>query len=313
MRRSTYQQILDWNARRGGHRRLGIELIGQIDALRAEADAIAGHAPVHLQFVPIRLVTILEVFLREVIAELVDGDEVIFERAERLVRGTKIDLAFAAHVDRRELTIGDFVAHAVSLNGTAGIMSVMDTLIEGFARRLRVVHSRWSEDAERYPLPPIVADLDATMAALTRLFEVRHVLTHEIPSESVFDPSELSGFFDAAKDFVEATDWLVVEVLRGTVPRTQIAMNMHAGNDLKSEEERLEAVLSQVAALQGIDVEALREMQTAWTEFADRHAGLVASQVEGGSMYPLLWAGEKAALVRERITQLERIAEGWMN
>ena len=311
MRRPTYQQILDWNARRGGHRRLGIELIGQIDAL--QADAIARHAPVHLQFVPIRLVTILEVFLREVIAELVDGDEVIFERAEKLVRGTKIDLAFAAYVDGHELTIGDFVAHAVSLNGTAGIMSVMDTLIEGFARRLRVVHSRWSEDAERYPLPPIVADLDATMAALTRLFEVRHVLTHEIPSENVLDPSELAGFFDAAQTFVEATDWLVVEVLRGTVPRTQIAMNMHAGNDLRGEEERLETIVSQVAALQGIDGEALREMQTVWTEFADRHAGLVASQVEGGSMYPLLWAGEKAALVRERITQLERIAKGWMD
>ena len=206
MRRSSYQQIIDWNARRGEHRRLGMELVAQIDALRAEVDAITGLAPLHLQFVPIRLVTILEVFLREVIAELVDGDEALFERAEKLVKGAKIDLAFAAHVNRRELTIGDFVAHAVSLNGVDGIMSIMDTLILGFAGRLKTAHPRWSEEAERWPLPPIVADYDATMAALARLFEVRHVLTHELPSGAVFDPGDLSGFIKATRTFVEATD-----------------------------------------------------------------------------------------------------------
>ena len=313
MRHPSYQQIIDWNARRGEHRRLGMELVAQIDALRAEVDAITGLAPLHLQFVPIRLVTILEVFLREVIAELVDGDEVIFGRAEKLVKSAKIDLAFAAHVDRRELTIGDFVAHSVSLNGVDGIMNIMDTLIGRFAGRLKTAHSRWSEEAEKWPLPPIVADYDATMAALGRLFEVRHVLTHELPSEVVFHPKELPAFIEAARTFVEATDWSVVEILHGSVPQTQIAMNMVAGYDLRSQEEELEVILKKVAALPGLDGDALRELQTAWTEFANRHADLVASQVEGGSMYPLLWAGEKAALVRDRITQLKGIVDGWMD
>lgn len=72
-------------------------------------------------------------------------------------------------------------------------------------------------------------------------------------------------------------------------------------------------MLQKVAALDGIDSHALYELQTAWADFADRHAGLVASQVEGGSMYPLLWATEKAALVRDRITQLKGIAHNWMD
>ena len=313
MRRSSYQQIIDWRARRGEYRRFGMDLVAQIDLLRAEVDAITGIAPLHLQFVPIRLVTILEVFLREVIAELVDDDAVAFERVDKLVKGAKIDLAFAAHVHRRELTIGDFIAHTVSLNGVDGIMKIMDTLLSGFAGRLKTAHPRWSEEVEEWPLAPIVDDYDATMGALGRLFEVRHVLTHELPSEIVFDPTELPAFIEAAQRFIEATDWSVVESLHGSVPKTQSTMNMVAGDNLRSQEQEMALVLRKVEALPGIDGDALREMQTTWADFADRHARLVASQVAGGSMYPLLWASEKAALVRDRITQLKGIVDGWMD
>ena len=71
------------------------------------------------------------------------------------------------------------------------------------------------------------------MTALARLFEVRHVLTHELPSGIVFDPEELPDLIDAARTFIEATDWSMIEVLRGSVPRTQIAMNITAGDDLR--------------------------------------------------------------------------------
>ena len=313
MRRSSYQQIIDWNARRGVNGRLKTDLSRQIDALRAEVDAITGIAPLHLQFVPIRLVTILEVFLREVIAELVDGDLVIFERADKLVKGAKIDLAFAAHVDRRDLSIGDFVAHTVSLNGVDGIMNVMDTLICGFANKLQTAHPLWKEEEQEWPLPPIITDYNAMMASLVRLFDVRHVLTHELPSGSVFSHTELPDFIDAVRKFVEATDWSVIGVLRGSAPRTQLAMNMTAGEELRREEEELEEMLEEVADLNGINSDALYELQVAWADFADRHASLVASQVEGGSMYPLLWASEKAALVRDRISQLKGIAHSWMD
>src|SRR5690606_37891138 len=140
----------------------------------------------------------------------------------------------------------------------------------------------------------IVADYDAMMAALARLFELRHMLTHELPSGIVFNPEELPDLIDAARKFIEATDWSVVEVLHGSVPQTQIAMNMDAADDLRQEEENLGMILKKVATLPGIDDDALHELQTAWGDFADRHASLVASQVEGGSMYPLLWASEKA-------------------
>lgn len=312
MRRSSYQQIIYWNQRRGDHPRLGMELVAQIDALHADVDPVAALASPFVEFLPIRLVTTLEVFLRGVIAELINGGQQYFERGERLAKGAKIDLIFAAHIDRRELTIGDFVAHAVSLNSIEAAVGSLDTLLDGFAMKLRVAHPRWSEEKGDWPLPPIVEDYDVMMESLSRLFEVRHVLTHELPSSPVFDPAEASELTAAVRVFIEATDWVVVEALHDAVPRTQTSMSINAGDRLRGEEARLTEVLKEVTSLDGIDRDALQSLQTAWGKWADDQANLVAKQVEGGSMYPMVWASEKEALTRERIDQLIRLKTKWM-
>ncbi|WP_299825335.1 lysozyme inhibitor LprI family protein [uncultured Roseobacter sp.] len=313
MRRTKYQQIIDWNERQGGHRRLGAELVADIDRLTKEADAISEHSSKLIEFVPIRLVTTLEVFLRGVITELVDEGDEYFERSDKLVKGAKFDLSFAAHIDRRELTVGDFIAHAVSLNNVQSVISTLDTLLVDFSAKLKVAHPRWTEESNDWPLPPIIDDYDLLMASLARLYEVRHVLTHELPSSPFLDPIEVPKLSIAAKSFITATDWVVVEALHGSVPRTQAAMNLSKGDELRDKEAQLTAAIDEATTLRGIDRDALSELQTTWTEWADAQAKLVASQVEGGSMYPMLWASEKAALTRERIDQIERFVSEWMD
>lgn len=313
MKRSSYHQIIDWNERRGDQPRLGIELVGQIDALCVAATSVVELSSTFVEFIPIRLVTTLEVFLRGVISELINGREEYFERGEKLAKGAKIDLAFAAHLNRRELTIGDFVAHTVSLNSVDAVLSVLDTLLGGFPAKLKVAHPRWSEEADDWPLPPIIEDYDTMVASLARLYEVRHILTHELPRIAVLDPEELQHLAAATRAFIAATDWVVVEALHGAVPRTQTAMNVSAGSDLHQEEARLAETLREVAEIKGVDSDALHALQKGWTEWADAQAALVASQVEGGSMYPMIWATEKTVLTRERRDQLTRLKAEWMD
>ncbi|AUQ65713.1 lysozyme inhibitor LprI family protein [Phaeobacter inhibens] len=313
MKRPNYQQIIDWNERQGDHRRLGVELAGEIDALMVEADAAWVSSPKFVEFIPIRLVTTLEVFLRGVIAELIDEKDVYFERGDKLIKGAKLDIAFTAHINRRELTVGDFVAHAVSLNNVESIVSTLDTLLVDFPAKLKVAHPRWKEESDDWPLPPIIKDYDQVMASLARLYEVRHVLTHELPSSPFLDPAEIPKLATAAKSFIAATDWVVVEALHGSVPRTQITMNLSKGDELRDEEARLTAAIDEAIKLHGIDCDALSALQISWSEWADAQANLVASQVEGGSMHPMVWASEKAVLTRERINQVERLVSEWMD
>ncbi|MEP4778459.1 MAG: lysozyme inhibitor LprI family protein [Yoonia sp.] len=312
MRRSNYQKIIDWNNRHGEHRRLGGELASEIEGLMTEASALPDGFSKFVEFTPIRLVTTLEVFLRGVIAELIDEKDIYFERGDKLIKGAKLDLAFAAHIDRRELTIGDFVAHAVSLNDVDSVISTLNTLLIDFPAKLRASHPRWSEEADSWPLPPIIDDYDHVMASLARLYEVRHVLTHELPSSPFLDQIEIPKLAAAAKSFITATDWVVVEALHGAVPGTQTAMSLSMGDELREEEAQLADAMGEYNELPGIDRDALKTLQTSWAEWADAQANIVASQVEGGSMYPMIWALEKAALTRERVEQISRLMNDWI-
>lgn len=82
MRRSKYQQIIDWNERQGDLLRLGAESVNDIDRLMKEADAVPGRSTEFIEFIPIRPVTALEVFLRGVITELIGETDDYFERSD---------------------------------------------------------------------------------------------------------------------------------------------------------------------------------------------------------------------------------------
>ena len=313
MKRSTYQQIIDWKQRRGEHPRLAVELLWKIGSLESEWNRVGASDSIFLDFIPIRLVTILEVFLREAISELVNIGEPYFGRAEKLTKGAKIDLAFAAHVDRGDLTIGDFIAQAVSLNSAEAAISSLDALIDNFVPKLKSAYPRWSEEIESWPLPPIITEYDATIAALSRLYVARHILTHELPANRTFEPAEVPVFISSCRAFVEAADWLIVECVHGSVPRSQLGMNLQAGQGLSGEQARLEKAVEKAKSLRGMDPVAFDAMQNDWDGFADAQAKLVASQVAGGSMYPMIWASEKEELVKDRIEQLARICRDWMD
>jgi uncharacterized protein YecT (DUF1311 family) len=191
-------------------------------------------------------------------------------------------------------------------------MSALDTLLDDFPAKLKTAHPRWSEEIGEWPLPPIINDYENMMASLARLYEVRHVLAHELPSSPFLNPTEVPKLAAAAKSFIMATDWVVVAALHGAIPKTQLEMNRSTGEDLRNEEDLLNAAIENAFELEGIDRDALHALQASWAEWAEAQANLVASQVEGGSMYSMVWASEKVALTRDRREQVARMTSKWM-
>ena len=133
---------------------------------------------------------------------------------------------------------------------------------------------------------------------------MRHILTHEVPREQPFALGEIAEFLASTRDFLSATDWLLVGETKGDVPRSQMAMNMAAGDELDLVAREMEQLLVSIRDRGEIDGEKLAASQAAWEAYADSEAQLHASLVEGGSMYPLIWATSKAEVTRERVNRL---------
>ncbi|MGO7265359.1 lysozyme inhibitor LprI family protein [Rhizobium johnstonii] len=309
MRSFTPQDIIARKERQGKPRK-ALELVAKVGDLRSAWTKRSDDDEHLAEFIIVRLVTILEVFARLVVAEMVDSDVPEFsERARALVKDRKLDFLFADSISKEDLTIGDIVAHAVSVNNLDGLLGILRTLLPDLEAELPVAHSRWTEDLDRFPLDPIIADYGQTKLAIKRLFEIRHVLVHEMPAERPFADDDIDGFCDAVSGFVSACDWVTVKLIEDTIPFTQATMTQNAVASVTEAEDELKEVLERASTIDAIDVGKLQASQDAWRAFAEKDAALFAHAAEGGTLYPVLYAQRLEEHVRYRIDDLVDLIE----
>jgi uncharacterized protein YecT (DUF1311 family) len=301
-KRTTIDQILEWKERRG-RSSFGGELLYKVDYLALTWEQIDSDRGV-ADFIPIRLATIIEVYVRETVREVVDTSQIYLDRAEPLLKNAKLDFLVAKHLHGQRITMGDIVAHSLSVTDLEHVISIYETLLPGYRSALPTVHERWIEDRDQHQRHPILEDVERVLASVKRIFEVRHIVTHEMPREQPYLRDEIPEFLKSSRDFLSVTDWFLTGELKGDVPRTQSTMNISAGESLEQETKAMKQLLAEIQLKGEADTELLRTSQDAWVYYANAEADLHASLVAGGSMHPMVWANHKTELTRARIKDL---------
>jgi len=277
---------------------VNLEVIGLVD------NSGAVKAPGFADFVPIKLVTILEVLVQDCVKQLIDHGEPYLGRSKRLLQSLRIDFEYLAAVHGRKITVGDLASHTISVSSLDNVIASLSELLPSFKQQLLTIHDRVEVAFGDEPAKPIVADFDELARTLGRLFTVRHIVVHELPERRPYDIDDLPKFVSACATFCRALEQLVATELLGDYPMTQVDMNVDAANRLELAKQKLGEILAQVQTSADVDLKALEASQSAWSDFAKREAELHASQVEGGSMYPMVFSGALEELVTQRTSQL---------
>jgi uncharacterized protein YecT (DUF1311 family) len=258
-------------------------------------------------FIVIRLVTILEVAIRDWISNLIDHGEPFVENAASLVHasGLKFDFAITRAVHGERVTLGELVAHSISTNRLPEIERALSTVLgEDIFRAIEGTVDRWKHEVKGEPANPIISDLVAMRAALAKLFDVRHIIVHEIPNKSPYINPDIETFLRSAREFVEAVEEEIETKLRGKYPLTQTEMN----NFAQKEADETDAELQQVLLL--IDTEqqdrALWKAQAAWEEYRRLRAEYCSriNDPSPGSMAPIIYNVEFETITSARVKQL---------
>ncbi|WP_411906267.1 lysozyme inhibitor LprI family protein [Rhizobium mayense] len=300
MAKASIENILEWKKRREEIS----TAVFRLELLRDAWEARGRDLVVFADFVPMRIVTIIEVFVHDKIREFIDHDVSFLERAEPLAKDLKIDFAFLRQLAGRKLSVGDLVSHhAASTNNIAQLIGVFTKIIPTFEDKLR--NARTISE----PTQPIIADFDRMKAQLSRLFDIRHILTHELPTERPFSNAEISGFLEAATEFIGATDLVLLEELNGPIPRTQAEMNSRAVAEVKDLDREIGILLNRIISRKDTDLGLLHQSQKAWENFARAEAEYRASLVAGGTLEPVVRAGSMAIESLRRIETLQWWAE----
>jgi uncharacterized protein YecT (DUF1311 family) len=261
-------------------------------------------------FFVIRTVTILEVFTRRNIGELIDHAKQFSDRAVEISKHIKMDFALVRDVQGRAITIGDVIAHSVPVNSFGQIISCFDALLGESVRPLlsRAV-DRFAVECEDKPNVPIIEDFDTLARTLSRLFEIRHIVCHEMPRFPVYENSEVGACISASTQFARALEEVLTFARFGLVPLTQTDTNIAAGQELAQAENEMNSVLAEVEHRAGDCsewIECLRDAQQKWLAFRTAQCEFETYLNRGGSIRPLRWANCAANLTIMRSEALRK-------
>ena len=307
MARDKLTEIAERRARsgRGGWWRGKSELDTLVSQWRSELEL----SRIPPQFVAIRLVTILEVFTRDWVAELVDTGDPYTSRGADLVKGSlKIDYAMAQALVGKQVTFGELVSHEIPINDIGDIDRAFSTLLDdSLFARLEGTVDCWAINDGEAPAAPILADPAWARAQIVSLFTTRHIVVHELPDDREIELELIADFIRATAAFVEATDQYFDRLLHGDYPVTQLGMNAAAADKAAFADAELRHIVAQLDP-DGVN-DPLIEAQTAWEEYRLRQADYRASHFRGGSIAPMLFSNEFATITRERVTRLRWFLE----
>lgn len=308
MAKPEVEQLLELKTRRGAGGSL-FSVDSDIDRLESKWIERRKGSEYFMDFIPIRLVTYIEVFVKDIVRDLIDQGDPYISRSETLSKSAKIDFTALRHLQGFKLTAGEIVSHSISVSDPTKIIAHLETLIPNFVGLLKESHERWEEDRHDWPLEPIIEDYKIMMSGLSELFRVRHIVTHELLTSPVYEEKDTASFFKSAREFVQATQWVIVRILDDATPKTQGGMNRDAAFRLEEAEVELRSVTDAIRSQTQFDVSLFDAAHVAWEVYAEAQANLDASQMEGGTMYPFIWASTKAREVRARIESLREWAK----
>ena len=285
---------------------LPIRLSAMAQAFEARKDV----DPEFIKYFPVALIACIEGYFRMVIQELIDAGEPFLSNAE--ATGQKIDFSILRAIHGKTITVGEMVAHSVSISSFEHINKWLGIFLgKDFVVALRTVHDRWAVEILKEPLAPVLQDPNSVFAGVKRTFELRHIICHEIASAYEINSQEIESCFEHCIAFLKASDELIAETLFPGAPLTQTDMNIAAGESLQYQTQIMETAIAKLRSDFEISDEQnhlFEESQRAWEAYSDIWGNFTAggSRAEGGTIWPLIYAKAREETVKKRI---EEIAE----
>lgn len=256
-------------------------------------------------FFPMRAVTLMEVFTRSWLAFLVDYGSPFTDNAEALVKaGIKLDFSVLRAVHVSQISIGELVAHSVSVNNVGDIECCLGTVLgRPFFASIADTYDRFAVERLKQPKVPIVRDMRRLKEDLAELFRIRHILTHETPRESVYAPSDVGRMLTSAAEFEKASDETLLSVVYGDYPLTTLDMQSALAEAASLADKKLEeayTLLERVA-----DSELVGRARAAWESYRDLQAELRSAHLAGGTYQSIAEARERKRLSEQQLENLQ--------
>ena len=267
-----------------------------------------------LKYIPIATVACFEAFFRSVYKELIDfgkpfSDNVIkFNQAQNV----KFDFDIINAIQTKTVTIGEFISHILPCNNFDDINKNLSLLCGiDFADQIKKfkrdsIFEHVNDNSKQF-----IDNGDQIISDIKRTFELRHIFCHEFATNLRIDKDEILRCFNNAKIFLNQTNDFIWDLIYPNAPETQADMNNHTSDQFSEADNELTELIitikeaSKENSYMTLNIDLLDETLTEWKKYREVKAKLDASVVEGGSMYPTIYAGSLITTTQKKIESLK--------
>jgi hypothetical protein len=203
-RRDIVGELFDIKSRRGReniYALIGATELNEIIRVTKYDDEII------LKFLPVRAVTLIEVFIRASIAELVNKGAPFLDRAENMFKviDLKADYKVLAALAGQKVTLGEIFGHLVRLNRLEDINKNMTMLVgKDFFDAVSLTCNRFDAEIKGQPAVPILGDKNSWFPVLEDMFRDRHVVIHELPHKNPLTRARCLEYANVSSRFLSA-------------------------------------------------------------------------------------------------------------
>jgi hypothetical protein len=287
-----------------------------ISSLKHDIDNSGEHALPFLDFIPIRLVTIIEHSVRGAIQEAVDQSTIYSDRA--IAGIAKFSGKHLAQIlktfSEGRVTIGQIASHAFSAGSTSEIISSLNAIFDkDITKALASTRTKWAEE-EKNEDETIIEDINATLSSIEKLLLVRHILVHERPTHAPYLKDDIPIFIYSAHKFVRALEWFVIGELYGTIPYTQSQMNADASAKSRAAQNTLDELRGGTEFAFRQPSTKQEEIEYHWDAFCRLSSQNYAGYLDDGftgTISPLLYADAFHFMTEWRIQQFKNYGSRW--
>jgi uncharacterized protein YecT (DUF1311 family) len=267
-----------------------------------------------LKYIPIATVACFEAFFRSVYKELIDfgkpfSDNVVkFNQAQNV----KFDFDIVNAIQTKKVTVGEFISHILpcnnfdDINKNLSILCNLDFVDEIKKFKRDSIFEQVHDHSKQF-----IENGDQIIADIKRTFELRHIFCHEFATNLRIDRDEILRCFNNAKFFLNQTNDFIWDLIYPDSPETQADMNNHASEQFAQADKELTELIATIKeaskehSYMELNADLFEETITEWKKYRDKKAELNASVVEGGSMYPTIFASSLTTTTKEKIESLK--------
>lgn len=275
---------------------------------------------VYLKYIVVNLVSILESFTRSFVKRLIDHGEPYIDNSKNFF-GEKIKMDFDPfrYIQKKEFTLGEFVAHQISCSNVEDVMSsfknVLGENLIDFFDKIDIPDQRPTFKQR------VKAYRKNDLRAIQRIFELRHIICHENSFSLEVDEKEVRIGYGSITSLLNICGDAVQHIVNPTFFlsfKEQISLHKTFLESQKSTMNTLIAKINnepQTAWDEQIDLSLFNESQCLWEKFAIKHSEVMSSVILNVPEYnvnmlsktelELMYLEELGFLYEERIEDLK--------